>query len=101
MTSTIKETRGAFTASERRRVFWLVLVLIPLSWTSIKIVAAPTAALVAVVIFGTAALTSIVTMNLYIKGTLWPVAGYLGILSSIGLAACYFWVWRPYRGEKD
>ena len=95
-----ESTRGAFTASERRRVFWLVLVLIPLSWTSITIVAAPTAALVAVVIFGTAALTSIVTMNLYIKDTLWPVAGYLGTLSLIGLVAAYFWVWLPYRGKK-
>jgi len=65
-----------------------------------KKVAAPTAALVAVVLFGTAALTSIVTMNVYIKGTLWPVAGYLGTLSLIGLAASYFWVWRPYRGKK-
>ena len=33
-----ESTGEAFTASERRRVFWLVLVLIPLSWTSIKIV---------------------------------------------------------------
>jgi len=65
-----------------------------------KKVAAPTAALVAVVLFGTAALTSIVTMNVHIRDTLWPVAAYLGILSSIGLAACYFWVWRPYRGKK-
>ncbi len=94
-------TGEAFTASDRRRVFWLILVLIPLSWTSIKKVAAPTAALIAVVIFGTAALTSIVTMNVHIRDTLWPVAAYLGILSSIGLAASYFWVWLPYRGEKD
>ena len=65
-----------------------------------KKVAAPTAALVAVVLFGTAALTSIVTMNLYIKDTLWPVAGYLGTLSLIGLVAAYFWVWLPYRGKK-
>jgi hypothetical protein len=85
-------TGEAFTASERRRVFWLVLVLLPLSRTSIKKVAAPTAALVAVVIFGTASLTSIVTMNLNIRDTLWPVAGYLGTLSLIGLAASYFWV---------
>jgi hypothetical protein len=94
-----ESTGDAFTASERRRVFWLVLVLIPLSWTSIKIVAAPTAALIAVVLFGTAALTSIV-MNVHIRATLWPVAGYLGTLSSIGLAACYFWVWLPYHGKK-
>ena len=93
-------TGEAFTASERRRVFWLVLVLIPLSWTSIKNVAAPTAALVAVVIFGSASLTSIVAMNLNIRDTLWPVAGYLGTLSLIGLAASYFWVWRPYRSKK-
>ena len=64
-----------------------------------KQVAAPTAALVAVVLFGTAALTSIVTMNVHIRDTLWPVAAYLGILSSIGLATCYFWVWIPYRGK--
>jgi len=85
-------TGEAFTASERRRVFWLVLVLIPLSWTSIKKGAAPTAALIAVGLFGTASLTSIVTMNVHLRDTLWPVAAYLGILSSIGLAACYFWV---------
>ena len=95
-----ESTGDAFTASERRRVFCLVLVLIPLSWTSIKIVAAPTAALVAVVLFGTAALTSIVTMNVHIRDTLWPVAGYLGTFSLIGLVAAYFWVWIPYRSEK-
>ena len=65
-----------------------------------KKVAAPTAALIAVGLFGTAALTSFVTMNLYIRDTLWPVAGYLGTLSLIGLAASYFWVWRPYRGKE-
>jgi uncharacterized membrane-anchored protein YitT (DUF2179 family) len=92
-------TGEAFTASERRRVFWLVLVLIPLSWTSIKKVAAPTAALIAVGLFSSASLTSFVTMNLYIRDTVWPVAAYLGILSSIGLAACYFWVWLPYCGK--
>lgn len=66
-----------------------------------KKVAAPTAALVAVGLFSTTSLTSFVTMNLYIKDTLWPVAGYLGTLSLIGLAASYFWVWIPYRGEKS
>ncbi len=65
-----------------------------------KKVAAPTAALIAVVLFGTAALTSIVTMNVHIRDTLWPVAGYLGTLSLIGLVAAYFWVWLPYRGKK-
>jgi len=95
-----ESTGDAFTASERRRVFWLVLVLIPLSGTSIKKVAAPTAALIAVGLFGSASLTSFVTMNLYIRDTLWPVAGYLGILSLIGLVAAYFWVWLPYRGKK-
>ena len=66
-----------------------------------KQVAAPTAALIAVGLFGTAALTSMITMNVHIQDTLWPVAGYLGTLSLIGLVAAYFWVWRPYRGEKD
>ena len=65
-----------------------------------KKVAAPTAALIAVGLFGSASLTSFVTMNLYIRDTLWPVAGYLGTLSLIGLAASYFWVWRPYRSKK-
>ena len=65
-----------------------------------KKVAAPTAALIAVGLFGSASLTSFVTMNLYIRDTLWPVAGYLGTLSLIGLAASYFWVWRPYRGKE-
>ena len=64
-----------------------------------KKVAAPTSALVAVTVFGTASLTSSVTMNLYIKDTLWPVAGYLGTLSLIGIAAGYFWLWLPYRGK--
>ena len=82
-----ESTGDAFTASERRHVFWLVLVLIPFSGTSIKKVAAPTAALIAVGLFGSASLTSFVTMNLYIRDTLWPVAGYLGTLSLIGLAA--------------
>ena len=65
-----------------------------------KNVAAPTAALIAVGLFGSASLTSFVTMNLYIRDTLWPVAGYLGSLSLIGLAASYFWVWRPYRSKQ-
>ena len=65
-----------------------------------KKLAAPTAALIAVGLFGSASLTSIVTMNLYIRDTLWPVAGYLGTLSLIGLVAAYFWVWIPYRGKK-
>ena len=69
--------------------------------TTFKKVAAPTAALVSVVVFGTAALTSSVTMNLYIKDTLWPVVIYLGILSSIGFAASYFWIWLPHRGKSS
>lgn len=67
--------------------------------TKFKKVAAPTSALVAVAIFGAAALTSSITMNLYIKDTLWPVVIYLGILSSIGLVAGYLWVWIPHRGK--
>ncbi|RCV63956.1 hypothetical protein C5S53_11395 [Methanophagales archaeon] len=65
-----------------------------------KNVAAPTAALVAVRVFSSASLTSFVTMNFYVRDTLWPVAGYLGTLSLIGLVAGYFWMWVPYRGEK-
>ncbi len=63
-------------------------------------VAAPTSALVAVIIFGTASLTSAITMNLFIKDTLWPVVIYLLILSFIGLAAGYFWVWLPNRNTR-
>jgi len=69
--------------------------------TTFKKVAAPTAALVSVVVFGTAALTSSVAMNLYIKDTLWPVAIYLGILSLIGFAAGYFWIWLPHRAKSS
>ena len=60
-------------------------------------VAALTAALVAVGVFGSASITSSVTMNLQITDTLWPIASYLGTLSLVGLVAAYFWVWLPYR----
>ena len=39
-------------------------------------------------------------MNVNID-TLWPLAGYLGTLSIIGLAASYFWVWLPYRSATN
>lgn len=60
-----------------------------------KEVAGPTSALMAVTIFTTSSLTSIVAMNLSVA-TLWPVIAYLGGLSAIGLAAGLGWVWRPY-----
>jgi DHA1 family bicyclomycin/chloramphenicol resistance-like MFS transporter len=62
-----------------------------------KKVAAPTSALVSVALFGTASLTSTVAMNLYVKDSLGPVLLYLAVLSAGGLAAGYFWLWRPYR----
>lgn len=65
-----------------------------------KNVAGPVSALVASVVFGSASLTSAITMNLHIKNTLWPVTGYIGILSLIGLAAGYFFVWVPYNAGR-
>ncbi len=65
-----------------------------------KNVAGPAAALVALVVFGSASITSGITMNLYIKNTLWPVTGYIGILSLIGLAAGYLFVWVPYTAGR-
>jgi DHA1 family bicyclomycin/chloramphenicol resistance-like MFS transporter len=62
--------------------------------------AAPTAALVSVSAFGSGSLLSVVSMDLYIATTLWPVAFYLGALSLICLLSSYFWVWLPSRAKR-
>ncbi len=62
-----------------------------------KRVAPPASALVTLVVFGTASLTSMIAMNLSIRESLWPFAAYLGILSIVGLVAGYSWVCLPFR----
>ena len=57
--------------------------------------AAPTSALVGVIVFSTASLTSAITMDIHINETLWGIVAYLGTLSAISLIASYFWIWRP------
>ncbi len=60
-----------------------------------KQLAAPTSALVALIVFGSASLTSAIAMNIRIDETLWVLVAYLGTLSVISLIASYFWIWLP------
>ncbi|HPQ66559.1 MAG TPA: hypothetical protein PLI51_07540, partial [bacterium] len=62
-----------------------------------KPVAGPASAMVAVVLFGMASLTSAVTMNLRVAGTMGQVGAYVAALALIGLAFGHFLVWVPFR----
>ncbi len=64
-----------------------------------KYAAAPASALLSLVIFGSASLTSAIAMRLVVSGTLLQLTIYVCILSVTGLLAGYFWIWRPFRAS--
>jgi len=61
-----------------------------------KNVAGPASALLVMTVFGVSSITASWAMRINID-TLWSIALYLGVLSSIGLFANFFWVWLPYK----
>ena len=62
-----------------------------------KYAAAPASALLSLIIFGSASLTSGIAMRLSVCGSLWQLTLYVCLLSVCGLLAGYFWIWRPSR----
>ncbi len=62
-----------------------------------KYAAAPASALLSLVVFGFASLTSAIAMRLSVSGLLWQLTLYICLLSVTGLLAGYFWIWRPSR----
>ncbi len=62
-----------------------------------KHAAAPASALLSLVVFGFASLTSAIAMRLSVSGLLWQLTLYICLLSVTGLLAGYFWIWRPSR----
>ncbi len=64
-----------------------------------KYAAAPASALLSLVVFGSASLTSAITMRLTVSGALWQLTLYICLLSVSGLLAGYFWIWRPSRAS--
>lgn len=62
-----------------------------------KYAAAPASALLSLIIFGSASLTSGIAMRLTVSGAIWQLALYICLLSVTGLLAGYFWIWRPSR----
>ncbi|MCK5115358.1 MAG: MFS transporter [Candidatus Aegiribacteria sp.] len=64
-----------------------------------KYAAAPASALLSLIIFGSASLTSAIAMRLTVSGALWQLTLYICLLSVTGLLAGYFWIWRPSRAS--
>ena len=62
-----------------------------------KYAAAPASALLSLVVFGFASITSAIAMRLSVSGLLWQLTLYICLLSLTGLLAGYFWIWRPSR----
>jgi len=59
--------------------------------------AAPTSALIGVIVFGMSSLNSSITMNLTIKYNILPLTVYLGVISLIGFITGYFWIFLPRK----